>query len=307
MVQRAVLDFLSQKYGARLANYISYGFVLGRTVKSALAEACRLRGLAGWVYKTDIQSFFDRISRERLRQDITRNIRDTSLHPLLFAAINCEIDTDRRAVRNEITKQDIKNGIGLRQGMPLSPFLSNLVLRDFDLAIQQRGYLAIRYADDLIFFANSKTDCQQIHTFCENELEKHGHTIPPLSSDQDSKTKIYGPAEVADFLGLGISPRGNGYVARVTHQQLDKIRTLLLMLSHPRELTSRGIRLATFGMALQSRIDGYLHAYEDCANYGEVERQIHEIGEKIKRVLYTEHLKIDFKTLSEEARSFIGI
>ena len=307
IVQRSLLNHLWHRYGKHFSNDISYGFVPGRTVQQAVARACVLRGARRWVYKTDIESFFDRIHRDRLRTELRKNVRERSIHDLLFRAIDCEIDDNRRSVRIELSKQNIKRGVGLRQGMPLSPFLSNVVLRRFDLAVTERGLAAIRYADDLIFLSESRAQCDEIHQFCVRELAKYHHTVPPLSSDMDSKTRIYGPAEVADFLGLGIAPRGDKYEGVVTLKQMEKIKTTLLELSNPKELVSRGIRLSSFGAALDSRINGYLNAYESCANFKDIEAQIVAIGAKVKRVLYKEHLKINPDVLSAEARTFLDI
>lgn len=307
IVQRALLEYLSKKYHQRFSNSISYGFVKGRTVTAAVDRSCSLRRVDRWVYKTDIQSFFDRIGRTLLRELIVRYIRDKTLHGLLWAAVNCEVDSSNRSMRQLLRTQGILPGEGVRQGMSLSPFFANLVLRDFDLAIESNNYKAIRYADDLIFFGASEDHCKELHEFCKDELLKCGLSIPPLDSSNDSKTRIFDPSEIADFLGLGISPAGQGYVAKVTPKQIEKMKTELLKLSNPTELVSRGIKLASFGAALENRVNGYIHAYEGCANASQVEHELSAIAERIKRTLFRDHLKIEINSLSPDARVFADI
>ena len=191
--------------------------------------------------------------------------------------------------------------------MPLSPFFANLTLRNFDLAISAKGYSAVRYADDLIFFADSEERCREIHDFCGDQLGLLGHTIPSISEGDEAKTRIFRPEEVADFLGLGICSQGTHYVAKITPRQIQKIKAELLKLSNPTELIGRDIHFSTFGVALQSRIDGYLHAYEDCVNSTKLQNELTSIGGRVKRTLLKDHLNISFDGLSDDARAFIGI
>ncbi len=48
-----------------------------------------------------------------------------------------------------------KNGIGIAQGSPLSPFLANLYLTPIDHAIHSRRVRLIRYSDDFILMTKS--------------------------------------------------------------------------------------------------------------------------------------------------------
>ena len=137
IVQRALVAFLSKKYHAKLANEISYGFVTGRSVKSAAECACKMRKLKPWIFKTDIESFFDSISRELLVNAIRKEIKDRSLYNILLLALNCEVDDSNQKDAKQLNKLGIKSGLGIRQGMPLSPLFSNLLLFSFDRSFRK--------------------------------------------------------------------------------------------------------------------------------------------------------------------------
>lgn len=94
--------------------------------------------------------------------------------------------------------------------MPLSPFFANLILKDFDKNIEANEYKMIRYADDLIIFTDSHSECLEIHEFCKNLLNTLELRIP--EPGHDSKTKIYRPDETAEFLGVGLVRAGETYV-----------------------------------------------------------------------------------------------
>ncbi|WP_270244269.1 reverse transcriptase domain-containing protein, partial [Phocaeicola coprocola] len=46
--------------------------------------------------------------------------------------------------------------VGVPQGGPLSPLLSNIMLNELDKELERRGHLFVRYADDLVIFCKSR-------------------------------------------------------------------------------------------------------------------------------------------------------
>ena len=305
IVQRALLDFLEQRYSHRLANKVSFGFVKNRGVKKAVQEACRLRSLYGWVYKTDITSFFDSIKRPELALAMKRMVRERSLHPLLLQAMHSEVASSTRGIEKRIAKLGIKRGVGIRQGMPLSPFFSNIMLCGFDREIEQQGFPAVRYADDLIFFASSRSECFDIAEFCTDRLAKIGLTVPLIAPD--SKSVIYAPGEPAEFLGVSLSPHNEAYRLELAQEQITAIRDELLKLSSIAELNARRIPLSKLGYKIVMARHGYLAAYDMCANVQSLERELLSLEQRVLRRVYTEGLGINLQRLSAEARTFLGL
>ena len=305
VVQRALLNFLSDHYDKVLANRISYGFLRGRSVKDAVHAACELRTSHPWVLKTDISSFFDRIDRNILEKQFKKLIRERSLHRILTGAMHCEVATPSVSATRRIKRLGIQHGRGVRQGMPLSPFFANVVLHPFDANIIERRLNAVRYADDLIFFANSKSECADIYDFCVSSLSKLDLELPPLTPQ--SKSVIFAPNEPAEFLGLGISLTSNRYVPRLLNPQHVAIQISLLQLASVKELLARRITLSNLGRAIENRISGYISAYEACENILELEHNLHLIGQKIRRNLYSKELKIPLANLSNDARAFLAL
>ena len=305
IVQRALLEFLSNKYHGRLANEISYGFVKYRSVGTAAKLACALRGRHQWAFKTDITSFFDTVNRSVLAQAISKNIRDSSLHALLLGALSCEVHCTSSGDRKRIKKLGIKEGLGIRQGMPLSPIFANLLLLQFDKAVNAKQYKCVRYADDLIFFADSRAECEEIAEFCTNELKKINLTIPSI--EEKSKSIIYEPHAPAEFLGVGLCFENSEYVLRLMPNQLEKIREGLLQLGSIKELLNRNIKLASLGQAIVSRKSGYVHAYSDCVNADKLDNELSDIQQKVLKRIYVNGLKIDIENLAHEERTFLGL
>ena len=46
--------------------------------------------------------------------------------------------------------------LGVLQGGPLSPMLSNIMLKELDKELERRGHKFVRYVDDLLIFCKSR-------------------------------------------------------------------------------------------------------------------------------------------------------
>lgn len=305
IVQRVLTNYVSEKYHKILSNEISYGFIKRRNVHDAARRAIALREVSPWAFKTDITSFFDQIQREDVARAIKREVRESSLHPLLIAAINCEIQQTNTGHKKRINALGIKPGLGVRQGMPLSPLFANLVLLDFDQKLIKLGHKVIRYADDLIFFCSSQSECEEISEHCRRLLADFKLTIPSI--EEKSKSVIYAPNESAEFLGLNITPIKNKYTLTLTTAQREKIRQEILSLSSIDELLTRKITLATVLPVVRAKINGFLDAYSICDDYENLAHELDSLGQKVLRRIYEEQLKIDLSKLDKKKHTFLGL
>lgn len=250
---------LTQRYG--IENNASYGFIKGRGVGAARDSAIKLRCAHPWAYKSDITAFFDEVPREYLLEIVKRTIRTPSLYPILEGAIRCEIDTGSPSIRRRVERAGIGSGRGVRQGMPLSPFFANLILKNFDRILLSRGVSLIRYADDFIAFADHEDQCKEIDFLARDILGEIGFRIPEIG-DAKGKTRICSPDESIDFLGLSISPLSNGkYDLRLTTQQLNKISEDLFRFKDLDHLRQEKLNIMNLSEILERKIGGYRSAY----------------------------------------------
>ena len=305
IVQRALLDFLAIGDKCQLINKVSYGFIKGKGVKLAANDAKKYRKKRPWAYKTDISKFFDNIPREVLKNLIKSSIKHKSLHPLLMGAIDCEVLENKFERKKKIKKAGIVEGKGVRQGMPLSPFYANLILRDFDSEIQSQGLSMIRYADDLIILCKTEKECSDTHETCKKELDKLSFSIP--EPGDKSKTRIYSPDETAEFLGVGIVPSGKDYVINILKPQTNKIRQRIMDFSDFNILLDKGVTISKLGQRLEGIISGYLDAYRHCDNLTQLRDALDYSRDKSLRKIYADGLGIDLKGLTEEKLRFLGL
>lgn len=276
LVQRTLVDFLmAQPQAEKLYNPASFGFLKStegspKGVTAARDRAIQLRNERKWAYKSDISSFFDNIPRTQLIDQTIRLFKKPSLRRLVETSASCEIRRSDAATSRVIDGLGIKTGHGVRQGMPISPFFSNVILHPFDAQMTARGFHLVRYADDFIVFANSKEECIAIDMFARATLAKLGFSIPALGTG--GKTRVAAPNEAIEFLGLSLEPTAVGdYCLKVDIEQIGNIKNRLGALKDLDQLASENLTIGDIVLKLENRISGYKAAYASADNSPDLE------------------------------------
>ena len=279
LVQSAIGEYLRDRED-RLGiwNEASYGFIRKRQghpkgVNAARKRAVLLGNKHNWVYKSDITSFFDQIGRSLLEHTIRKSVRIPSIEDLLVAATHCEAKPDYPSVERRVRKAGIKAGRGVRQGMPLSPFYANLVLRDFDRKLLAQNFALIRYADDFIVFGENQSVLEQVDEIARTALAVINLKIPELGTGD--KTQICDPDEPVDFLGLSLcKSRDYGYDLIISDKQFSKIEDDLSPMCDLDFLVSRGYTFGSAHLTAERRISGLKSAYRHAANISRLEAEL---------------------------------
>lgn len=128
----------------------SYGFRPGRGCKDALREVgAYLNSGYRWVVDVDIKSYFDTIPHEKLMEKVAERISDTRVLELFRLFLKQRILEALQAW----TPED-----GSPQGAVISPLLSNIYLDALDHLMAQRGFVMVRYADDMVILCRSEDE-----------------------------------------------------------------------------------------------------------------------------------------------------
>lgn len=130
----------------------SFAYRCGRSVQQATARIkdCRDQGLC-WVVDADIQDFFDSIDHAILLPALRQRLPDGSLDQLLAQWLGASVleSGQQRSIE-----------LGVPQGSPISPLLSNLYLHPLDRALGGAGYTLVRYADDFLVLCRSRNEAE---------------------------------------------------------------------------------------------------------------------------------------------------
>ncbi|MBF0121102.1 MAG: CRISPR-associated endonuclease Cas1 [Desulfobacterales bacterium] len=131
--------------------------------------------------KADIASFFDSVDRFRLLCLLSCLFPNEPLIPYIYKWIQLP-----------------ETKIGLPQGNPLSPVLSNLYMDQFDRWISEKGFKLIRYSDDFLLLFQTEDKYLSALNFMENRLAQLGLKL------ESSKVSQVTPTHPITFLGYKI-------------------------------------------------------------------------------------------------------
>lgn len=304
LVQRAIMSYLGRRKCLPIYNSSSFGFIEERGVNKALQKSLELRRNHDWVLRTDIESFFDRIPREVVKAKIRTALGRNSIVSLLQAVVDVEIGC-KGDERNRLMAQGIREGLGLRQGMPLSPVLSNVLLSGFDRAVDRRGLKMVRYADDLVIFANSKQSALDAKGYVSYQLAKIGLSIP-----ETGKTLIVGRRHDFDFLGQTIRyfESIDDYRTCASRQLLERIREEALQRFTLAQVMARHRTMTDALAEIKSSGRSYISAYASVHNHAHFESEIRGITRlAVQRLMADLFGGLDISLLSKQHRIFVGL
>ncbi|MBL8560042.1 MAG: hypothetical protein JNM47_15060 [Hyphomonadaceae bacterium] len=306
LVQRCLLRHLENVPGSRFRSEISYGFSKGRNLQDAQARALQLRERYPWVLQADIVKFFDNVDRAQVSQVVVRRVRSTRVRDLLLSAIKLELDESNLKGMLIARENGIRRGVGLRQGMPVSPMLSNMLLRDFDNEIVRRGIQAIRYADDIALFASSRKECEAHLILLSGALAKLKLSIPELA--EGGKTKLADPQAPIEFLGVEIKRHGEGYRLFAPSKKLEKVERRLAEICTVEYCVENTQTLARVLRSIESILVGYRHALANVSDRDQFEARLRAIAERqIEALLISIFGRNILRQLTAEKRAILGI
>lgn len=307
LVQRAIVRYLVKNQKLPIYNSSSFGFIEGLGTTAAIRKSLELRKRYDWCFKTDIETFFDSIQRQSLKDRVAQALGNHSLVPIISRIIECEIQLNPRN-REKIRKQGIKIGVGIRQGMPLSPILANLALSKFDKEIERNKIEMVRYADDLLLFFHDKESASAGHRIVTEILEKIDLKIPELKDG--SKTNLIGPREPFIFLGREIAyvTSEGGYVAGVSTKQIEKIKRQIREEYTFNKRSKMESSLQDTVVELWQSISAYLGVYKDAYNYFRFEQEMRSVARMTISQIFVDIFGRDaLSRLTSYQKNFLGI
>ena len=139
VIQQAIAQELSPIFEEQFSEN-SFGFRPKRGAHDALRQ-CQKNANDGYVYVVDmdLEKFFDTVCQSKLIEVLSRTIKDGRVISLIHKYLNAGMMANGKFERTEV---------GMPQGGPLSPLLSNIMLNELDKELERRGHRFVRYADD---------------------------------------------------------------------------------------------------------------------------------------------------------------
>lgn len=187
VIQQAIAQVLSKIYDNTFSDN-SFGFRPHRSAQDATIRTLDyLNEGYEWVVDLDIEAYFDTVNHDKLISILRERVFDSATLHLIRKFLQAGI------MEKGLVKP---NTIGMPQGGPLSPILSNIYLDKFDKELEQRGLHFVRYADDSNIFVKSEMAANRVMKSVTSWLERK--LFLKVSA---TKTKVVRPTN-SNFLGF---------------------------------------------------------------------------------------------------------
>ena len=163
VIQQAIAQVLSKIYDDTFSDN-SFGFRPHRSAQDAIM--CTLDYLNEgyeWVIDLDIEAYFDTVNHDKLISILRERVFDSATLHLIRKFLQAGI------MEKGLVKA---NTLGMPQGGPLSPILSNIYLDKFDKELESRGLHFVRYADDCNLFIKSEMAANRVMESVTSWLER---------------------------------------------------------------------------------------------------------------------------------------
>jgi len=191
----------------------------------------------------DLEKYFDTVCHSKLIEVLSRTIKDGRVISLIHRYMNAGVIEKGKF---EETK------IGVPQGGPLSPLLSNIMLNELDKELERRGHKFVRYADDCMILCKSKRAAQRTLA----------HIIPfiegKLYLKVNKEKTIVAHVKDVKFLGYGFYINKGKGLLRVHPKSIVKMKEKVKLLT----CRSNGWGNERRKLALKQYITGWVNYFK---------------------------------------------
>jgi len=195
VLQRAAYQAISPMFERQFLA-CSFGYRPGLGTGDAVAQVLAAhRRQLNHVLDADITAFFDHVDHGLLRQLLSLSITDRQLLRLVSQWLG----------QGQVATAPPR---GLPMGSPLSPLLANIYLQPVDRALSRPPWIPVRYADDIIVLAPTRSSAERARDCTSRELESLRLTL------HRAKTRITSFDQGFDFLGVHFERNRYSFLCR---------------------------------------------------------------------------------------------
>jgi len=211
VVQQSLLNVLQPLFDPDF-HPSSYGYRPKRSAAHAVAKAERFINHYGLnqVVDMDLSKCFDTLNHELILKGVNQKVSDGSVLNLISLMLKSGLIEKGEYQTTEI---------GSPQGGVISPLLMNIYLDSFDQAMKSKGIRIVRYADDILILARTKSEAGKYRAIAEHYLEEE-----LLLKINEQKTHLTNKWQGIAYLGFIIGSRGVRINPKATKKFKDKVR-----------------------------------------------------------------------------------
>jgi group II intron reverse transcriptase/maturase len=276
VVQQAIAQILTPIFEKQFSDN-SYGFRPGRSAHDAIRKGQdNIDQGYKYVVDMDLEKYFDTVNQSKLIEVLSRTIKDGRVISLIHKYLRAGV-----VIKHSLEETKI----GVPQGGPLSPILSNIMLNELDKELEGRGHRFVRYADDLLIFCRSKRSANRTYENILPFIEKK------LFLKVNREKTVVDYVGKVKFLGFAFYRKKGEARVRIHPKAIAKMKRRI------KELTAR-----SNGMSNDSRIDklkSYIMGWVNYFKIADMKNLLLDIDEwmrrRIRMVYWKEWKKIRTK------------
>ncbi|WP_366924190.1 group II intron reverse transcriptase/maturase [Metallumcola ferriviriculae] len=278
VVQQAIAQVLTPIFEKQFLDE-SFGFRPGRSAHDAIRK-CQENIDEGYSYVVDmdLEKYFDTVNQSKMVEVLSRTIKDGRVISLIHKYLRAGV-----IVRHKFEEADV----GVPQGGPLSPILSNIMLNELDKELKRRGHRFVRYADDLLIFCKSRRSAERTYENILPFIEKK------LFLKVNREKTVVDYVGKVKFLGFSFYRKKGETRVRIHPKSVAKMR------SRVKELTARsnGMGNEFRAMKLRRYIMGWINYFK----IADMKSLMSQIDEWMRRLVYPEN---SFATTLKKAKRY---
>ena len=261
VIQQAIAQRLIPIYENIFSDF-SYGFRPSRDCHTAMNKVLEyLNQGFEWVIDLDIEKYFDTVNHDKLISILREQVNDSHTVHLIRKFLQAGV-MDNGLVSSTT--------IGVPQGGPLSPILSNIYLDKFDKELESRGLHFVRYADDCNIFVRTDVSAERVMKSVTSWLERK--LFLKVSA---TKTKITRPSN-SNFLGFTFWKSTSGWQCKPGNDRKAKLYEKIKLVLKRKHAVSRPLAI-TF-TKLNQIIRGWINYFR----IGSMKLFIDEFGQWLR-------------------------
>lgn len=261
IIQQAVAQKLAEIFDSSFSEH-SYGFRPGRSASNAIAEVLGyLNEGYEWVIDLDIEKYFDTVNHDKLISILREKVNDRITLHLIRSFLKAGVMEEGLIKETEL---------GVPQGGPLSPVLSNIYLDKFDKELEERNLHFVRYADDCNIFVKSEMAANRVMKSVTSWLERK--LFLRVSA---TKTKVVRPTN-SKFLGFTFWKNKNGWQCKPSDDRKTRLYAKL------KEVLKRKVAVAKPLSCTFKKVNQIIMGWINYFRIGSMKQFLKELGEWLR-------------------------
>ncbi|MGY4309000.1 RNA-directed DNA polymerase [Bradyrhizobium sp. USDA 4369] len=182
-----------------------------------------------WFVRSDIKDFFTRIPLADVNHFVRTAVNDEFFSDLFFQALKTNLANKEALQERKHFVLFPSDDTGVAQGSALSALAGNIILHDFDIEMNNRGIVCVRYIDDFILLGKSEKAVTAAFRSAQNRLLRLGMSVYDFTDEAARKAGKVDSGNIhngTDVLGYRISAHAlqpSRSAKRALFDKLDKI------------------------------------------------------------------------------------